>query len=290
MGALFDGGPCPNNNTTDKCAVHAQDGNSLAILSGATNNSEAASLAGSSSTPEASILSFMTSALSRPYGNAFYDVSTLSPSDQFDQRVYAFISYFELAARFQVAQDENATLVAVSAYDELRRLYGYMANHDPFSTFWEGIGPNGSYYEAGYTSLAHGWSTGIVPLMQNYVLGVTPTGVGFRSFVVRPVVFGGGFHWARGVVPTPDSGEIGVAWTVDDVDTGAGLQLTVAAPVGGDGGTVYVPVAEGDGTVTQDGLVVWTRSDGGVGAVRFEKGHVVVGVEAGSTNVFEVSA
>lgn len=325
VGALYDGGPCTTNGT-GKCAVHAQDGNGLAILSGATDNSYAAGLVGPGTTPAASILAFCTAALSRPYGNAFYDRSTLSPSDQFDQRVYAFVSYFELAARFRTSQNalnasigdtnndnsnnnnNNATLggggdpsaaraAAAGAFEELRRLYGHMASNDPFSTFWEGIGPGGGYYEEGYTSLAHGWSTGVVPLLQKYVLGVTPTGPGFATFDVRPVTVGGGLGWARGVVPTSGSGGegIGVDWTVADTDSGRGLTLTVTAPAASVG-TVYVPVAEGDDAVARDGTTVWTAAGGvqtGVASgdeVRVQGRYVVVGVEAGSTHVFTTSA
>lgn len=299
VGALYDGGPCTTNGT-GKCNVHAQDGNGLAILSGATalatqstndDDSNSADL-------DTSILDFCTSALARPYGNAFYDKSTLSPDSEFDQRVYAFISYFELAARFQVASNltsssssssSTANEIASSAYDELKRLYGHMATNDPFSTFWEGIGPNGSYYEQGFTSLAHGWSTGIVPLMQNYVLGVRPTGVGFATFEVKPVVSGGLLRWARGVVATP-AGAIGVDWSLTD---GSALSLTVETPEGEDAqGTVYVPVLEGATQVTVDGTVVWTREGGvreGADGVVAEGGYVVVSVGAGTSHVFETS-
>lgn len=332
VGALYDGGSCDDTITnTTKCDVHAQDGNGLAILSGATNNSVAASLVSSSSssgssTADESILNFMTGALSRPYGNAFYDKSTLSPDSDFDQRVYAFISYFELAARFQVASNltggsnsttASADAIAASAYDELKRLYGYMATNDPFSTFWEGIGPNGSYYEAGFTSLAHGWSTGIVPVLQNYVLGVRPTGSGFSTFDVRPVVTGGVLQWARGVVPTPNNGAIGVDWTIRTTTTTtttkragddqqqqqvSGLTLIIDTPAGSSVGTVYVPVAVGNNNnnsnnntntqVTEDGVTIWTESDGvssTASGVSYEDGYVVVIVQGGSSHTFETS-
>ncbi|KAF3769463.1 family 78 glycoside hydrolase [Cryphonectria parasitica EP155] len=291
VGALYDGGPCGTNDT-EKCPTHAQDGNGLAILSGATNNSYASSLVSTQTTVEESIFTFMTSALTRFYGNAFYDNSLLSPSDEFDQRVYAFISYFELAARFQTAGNLTTTTdptgVASSAFNELRRLYGHMANNDPFSTFWEGIGPNGSYYEQGYTSLAHGWSTCIVPLMQNYVLGVTPTGSGFSTFDVKPVVVGGGLEFAKGVVPTPNGGGISVGWEVADTGTGSGLTLTISTPTDTTG-QAFVPVASSDNTVAQDGTVIWTRSGGvvsGTAGVSFDGGYVVVGLDGGSSHNF----
>lgn len=191
--AFFDGGPCPNQAADEICNVHAQDGNALAVLSGAVNSSMATSL-----------LKYYGNATSQPYGNAFYDNDLLSAG--FSQRVYAFISYFELAARFATPGASS------SAIEEIKRLYGWMSTHDPEITFWEGIGPGGSPYEDGFTSMAHGWSTGIVPLMSNYILGVQPTGPGFKTWQICPVTDGGNLTWARGEVGTPQ-GSILVSWS-----------------------------------------------------------------------------
>ncbi|KAJ5805263.1 hypothetical protein N7474_011150 [Penicillium riverlandense] len=196
VGAFFDGGPCPNKPANTICNVHAQDGNGLTVLAGAVNSSTAASLLG-----------YYARVAARPYGNAFYDNDALSSG--FSERVYAFISYFELAARFATKG------AASSAFEEIKRLYGWMATHDPKITFWEGIGPGGSPYEQGFTSMAHGWSTGIVSLMSNYVLGVQPTGPGFKTWQICPVVDGGNLTWAQGEVGTP-SGPIRVSWKKND--------------------------------------------------------------------------
>ncbi|KAJ5752487.1 hypothetical protein N7520_009404 [Penicillium odoratum] len=193
VGAFFDGGPCPNQAADAICNVHAQDGNGLAVLSGSVNASLATSL-----------LNYYGNAASQPYGNAFYDNDLLSTG--FSQRVYAFISYFELAARFATPGASD------SAVEEIKRLYGWMSTHDPEITFWEGIGPNGSPYEEGFTSMSHGWSTGIVPLMSNYILGVRPTGPGFKTWQICPVSDGGDLTWARGEVGTPQ-GSILVSWS-----------------------------------------------------------------------------
>lgn len=145
----FDGSCGPAH-----CNTHAQDGNSLSIVGGVANSTRAAS-----------VLSYLAKNNARPYGNSFYDNDVVR--DGYSQRVYAFISYFEIEARFMSGQ-------ADSALEEIRRLYGWMANHDPGITMWEGIGPNGSPYEQGFTSMAHGWSSGVVPALTNHVLGVTP--------------------------------------------------------------------------------------------------------------------
>lgn len=198
VGAFYDGGPCPNNPGNTICDVHAQDGNGLAVLAGTVNSSLATSL-----------LDYYGKSAARPYGNAFYDNDSLQ--EGFSQRVYAFISYFELAARFATSG------AAGSAFEEIKRLYGWMSTHDPKITFWEGIGPNGSPYEDGFTSMAHGWSTGIVPLMSNYVLGVRPTSPGFKTWEICPIVDGGDLTWARGQIGTPH-GPIRVSWSKKDGD------------------------------------------------------------------------
>ena len=219
-GAFYDGicGDVP-------CQTHAQDGNSLSIVSGVANSTRAKS-----------ILSYLSINNARPYGNSFYDNDVIGP---FSQRVYAFISYFEIEARFK-------TGLADSALEEIRRLYGWMSTHDPGITTWEGIGPDGTPYEDGFTSMAHGWGTGVVPALTNYILGVMPSGPGFSTWSVKP--FPGDVKWAKGRVPTP-KGPINVGWTRD----ATGFFLSVTGPLGTKG-VVSIPVE--NGTVFYDSMIV----------------------------------
>lgn len=235
VGAFYDGGPCPNSPAGTYCNVHAQDGNSIAALAGITDKKVSAQ-----------ILDYWAKAAAQPYGNAFYDSSVLSPGDHFSSRVYAFISYFELSARLST----HGTVA--SAFDEIRRLYGWMSSHDPNITMWEGIGPNGSAYEGAFTSMAHGWSTGIVPLMTNHVLGVRPLEPGFKKWQVCPVIDGGGLSWARGVVPTPNGG-LQVSWATRETRAGTVFSLEVKAPRGTKG-IICVPIVGfASGKVKLDG-------------------------------------
>jgi hypothetical protein len=235
--AFFDGGPCPEKPGDTICNVHAQDGNGLAVLSGAVNSSVAAAL-----------LDFYGKTAARPYGNAFYDNDSIQAG--FSQRVYAFISYFELAARF-------ATLGAShSAFEEIKRLYGWMSTHDPEITFWEGIGSDGAPYEDGFTSMAHGWSTGIVPLMSNYVLGIKPTAPGFKTWQICPVTDGGDLIWARGAVGTP-SGPIKVLW---EKSLDGSFVLQIDTPNDTDG-VICVPTGGSKSQVIIDGMKVDSSAD-----------------------------
>ncbi|CAJ2506022.1 Uu.00g001520.m01.CDS01 [Anthostomella pinea] len=257
VGAFFDR-KC-DDGAAAGCEAHAQDGNSLAILSGVAN-----------ATLAASALAYMSSAMGRFYGNAFYDAAGEALGAGFADRVYPFISYFEIAARFETA-GVNAVDGVDGALDQIRRTWGWMAANETAGTHWEGIGAGGSKYEGGFTSLAHGWSTGVVPLLSTYVLGVKPVKPGFREWAVRPRP-GGGLTWAQGEVPTP-FGSLKVRW--DRGTNGEGFVVTVRAP-GGTNGTVSLPAAEGD----VEGGVVWADGSFGVQG-KVMGGFVEFAVEGG---------
>ena len=215
-GAYLDSGTGP--------ARHAQDGNAMAVTSGVADPAHATSA-----------LAYLAAHTSQPYGNAFMDNDTLSGVDGASQRVYAFTSYPELVARFQTGN-------AASALDQIRRTYGWMDTHDPGVTNWEGIGPGGTPYEGAFTSMAHGWSTGVLPALTNELLGAAPTSAGFATWRVAP--HPGDVAWARGVLPTPH-GPLRVSWT----SAAHRFHLTIDAPRG-TSGTVTLPV---DGVVRVDG-------------------------------------
>lgn len=242
VGAYLDS---TNLTTSFNQTRHAQDGNALAALTGIAPPSRAESA-----------LHYLATNTSRPYGNAFYD-GRLPDVDAANQRVYAFLSFFELQARLSLP----STTLHTSAIEEMKRLYGWMSTHDPGVTFWEGIGANGSLYEEGYTSMAHGWGTGVVGVMSNFVLGVTPAAPGFERWVVRPRVCG--LQWARGVV-----GGVEVWWGVGEDPEG--FEMSVEAPEG-TRGEVFVPVGEGERV----------RCGGEVVEGEAREGYVRVEVEGG---------
>jgi hypothetical protein len=185
-----------------------------------------------------SALNYLATHTTQPYGNAFMDNDTLSGVDGAAQRVYAFTSYPELVARFRVDP--------ASALDQIRRTYGWMETHDPGVTDGEGIGPGGTPYEGAFTSMAHGWSTGVLPALTNELLGAAPTSAGFATWQVSP--HPGDVAWARGVLPTPH-GPLAVDWSVD----GQGFRLFVSAPRG-TRGAVAIPAGFG-GVARLDGAV-----------------------------------
>ncbi|KAM0128493.1 hypothetical protein ACHAO1_008957 [Botrytis cinerea] len=270
VGAFFDGQgpPCVGEAF---CNTHAQDGNSISILAGVTNSSRSSS-----------ILNYLNTANNRFYGNSFYDNDVLQAD--FSQRVYAFISFFEISARFK-------TNLVASAFDEIRRLYGWMAKTDPKVTMWEGIGPNGSPYEQGFTSMAHGWSTGIVPAMSNYVLGVIPTGPGFSTWSVKP--YPGDLKWAKGRIPTP-KGPINVNWSIN---SSGWFLMSVDAP-SGTSGSVSLPVRFSTSVkrdtaieINVDGEVAWNNGPKAFDAqLNGDDGYITLSLAGGAIHNITVKA
>lgn len=192
---------------------HAQDGNGYAVVAGVAPASRATSA-----------LDYLSTHTHTDYGNAFMDNDTLVSDG--NQRVYAFTSFPDITARFM-------TGAADSAIEEIKRLYGWMATHDPGTTDWEGIGAGGSQYEGAYTSDAHGWSTGVVSELTNQLLGAAPATPGFTTWTVQP--HPGEVKWARGQLPTPH-GPLQVSWT----HRGDAFLVTVDAPRD-TSGTVTLP-------------------------------------------------
>jgi hypothetical protein len=208
--AFWDRGAGAFRDTTEDSTTHPQDGNAFAILAGLATPAQARSA-----------LLHLTSWNARFYGNTFSDSTVWdghSWGSDADQRVYPFISYFEVTARFEQGMDE-------SALELIRREWGYMLTHGPKSTMWETIGPRGGPPVDRVPSWDAGWSSGAAPALSEYVLGVKPLSPGFATFSLAP--HAGDLEWARGDVPTPH-GPIHVAWKRDK----GRLVIQVRAPPG----------------------------------------------------------
>jgi hypothetical protein len=165
-------------------------------------------------------MNYLASRNWRDYGNTIADTNNWDGPDwgfQASDRVYPFMSYYELSARFQLG-------LTSTAFDLLRREWGYMTRVGP-GTMWETIGPYGGPPVDGHPSYDSGWSSGGAPALTQYVLGVTPTSPGFATFTVTPQA--NDLWWASGDVPTPH-GTIHVSWR----RVGLAVLLRVTAPSG----------------------------------------------------------
>ena len=249
-------------DSTTGAARHAQDGNSIAITAGVADPTRAAAA-----------LAHLDATTVLPYGNAFMDNDTIF--DGASQRVYAFTSYPELVARFESGR-------ADSALDQIKRTYGWMDRNDPGTTHWEGIGPGGSLYEDAYTSMAHGWSTGVLPALTNELLGIRSTSPGFATWSVRP--HPGSVTWARGQVPTPH-GPLTADWT----NPGGGVFTLDFKGPHGTHGTVAVPTGGHAVVVHVDRRVAWNGRRGTAYNARLDGDYVVLdGLPTGGSHTVTV--
>jgi Bacterial alpha-L-rhamnosidase C-terminal domain/Bacterial alpha-L-rhamnosidase 6 hairpin glycosidase domain len=191
--------------------VHPEDGNAFAILAGLASPAQARSA-----------LDYLSRHTRLPYGNAMADDNVWqeprrSPARE---RVYPFIGYFDVLARYKAGLGD-------SALELIRREWGWMVTHAKTPPgMWELIGPHGGGLHGYRVSYDSGWASGAAPALTEYVLGVQPTSPGFATFTVTP--HPGNLSWARGRVPTP-SGYITVSWRKG---TRGKLTLSVQAPPG----------------------------------------------------------
>jgi len=207
--AFWDAGAGAYSDTTNDPATHPQDGNAFAVLSGVATHQQALSA-----------LAYLAGHDWRGYGNTIVDTDAWDGPAwgwQASERVYPFMSYFELVARFELGLDS-------SAFDLIRREWGYMVENGP-GTMWETIGPYGGPPTDQHPSYDSGWSSGAAPALTQYVLGVEPTSPGFATFTVTP--HPNDLTWAEGDVPTPH-GPIHVSWR----RIGGAVFLRVKAPAG----------------------------------------------------------
>ncbi|MGP8058213.1 MAG: alpha-L-rhamnosidase C-terminal domain-containing protein [Acidimicrobiales bacterium] len=202
----------------------AQDADSMAVLFGVAPSGKGAA-----------ILDAMGRALpTTPYGTLPFSANT-----GYEEAVSPFVTNEELQALF----GEGDTAPAMSM---LETLWGYMDGPGPDFTGadWEGVGADGSPDFEGFTSLAHGWSTGPTADLSAYVVGVQPSSAGYRTWTVRPSP--GSLAWVEGDVPTPQ-GTIAVRWAQGRPS--GRFAMEVSAPPG-TRGTISVPVPATGASVT----------------------------------------
>jgi alpha-L-rhamnosidase len=223
---------------------HPLDANALAVLFGVAKDERATQA-----------LDFLRNRLWTPSGTLAADKSYGGWAQ--DDAIWPAYIYPEVEARFG-AHDDTAALELV------RRTWGAMLAHDPSSTFWEFAKADGAVRD-GSASLAHGWSTGALPALSRWVLGVRPVTPGYAEYVIDP--HPGDLSWACGAVPTP-AGPIRIAWQRSD----GAFSLQFDAP-SGTSGRFIVPV----GTPTEvllDGQPVSTAQidDSAIGLAGLEAG------------------
>jgi hypothetical protein len=204
-------------DTPEGPVVHPQDGNVFAVLAGLASPAQATSA-----------LHYLSLTTQRQWGDTIADNNVWDDpiwGSEAGERVYPFISYFDVLARYQAGR-------AASGLELIRREWGYMLHNRPGSRMWESISAHGGPPPSNYgPSWDHGWSSGAAPALTQFVLGVTPASPGFQRFNAMP--YPGVLAWARGDVPTPH-GTIHFEWA----RKGKKYTAKVVSPVPG---TVTLP-------------------------------------------------
>ncbi|CAG9998126.1 unnamed protein product [Clonostachys byssicola] len=207
--------------------LHAQDGNSLALLYGLAENET------------------QRMAVSEGLERNWNDIGPVTP--ELEDTISPFVSGLELLAHLHGAGNTKR------AQRLLRRLWGYLLDDSSGlftgSTFAEGLAANGSLYyrsersykyDAAYTSLAHGWSSGPTTALVTGVLGLRLEEIGGRRWSLRPQL-GEGLRsvWA--------GFETGLGWFEGKVTVGedGGVEVEVVAPKGTKGRIVFPDDARG---------------------------------------------
>jgi alpha-L-rhamnosidase len=160
-----------------------------------------------------------------------------------------YYNYYVIRAMAEVGHRQEAL-------GWIRQYWGGMLREGATS-FWEGYDP--SWYKedfhsslqadnrSGYfVSLAHGWSAGPTAWLMEEVLGIKPTGPGFKTVEVRPDLVD--LAWAKGAEPTPQG-----LLKVEARKDGAGMKVSVDVPEGV-AARVFVPVSGTAGSVTVNGV------------------------------------
>jgi hypothetical protein len=237
-------------------SLHPQDGNALAIWFGLT----------ASAAQNASILAYLRSDWNS-YGAA---------TPEWNGGDHPYPGSMEVMARFAAGDDAGAL-------DLIRREWGYMLNSPigTASTFWEGYNANGSFgYDStgpGYTSLAHGWSTGPTAALTFDVLGVAPDGPGGSyHFIPHP----GDLQFAQGRLGLPQ-GAITAAW-----DRGTGRFTEHLTAPAGTSGEAAVPTFGQQVTVTVNGTIAWDGTTAKSYGAHADSSYVYLnGLPAGSFTI-----
>jgi len=195
------------------------DANAVAIVGGTITDGQ----------DQKRILDYILSTMWSPWGSLTVDIPYPRTRPEYhNRRVWPWMVALEVWARFLAYSDDDGDY----ALTLTRRTWGHFLTHDPYSTFWEWVGPDGTP-ETPYTSLCHGVSAGVVPILSTYVTGIEPTSPGFRTYRILPHL--GDLEWAQAVVPTPQGP---LSFSIRRDGQPGRLRMTLASPPGTKGEVV----------------------------------------------------
>ncbi|WP_222851026.1 alpha-L-rhamnosidase C-terminal domain-containing protein [Phytoactinopolyspora mesophila] len=201
-----------------------------------------------------SAMAFLDQSLRTPYGTraSEYTDNPYRASD-----IQGYINAMEALGRVRYGDGQGAV-------DLIRRWWGHMLAKGP-GTGWFAWHNDGSVERGAFANSS--WTTAL-PALSEGVLGVRPTGPGYRRWEVAPQP--ADLHWAQGRVPTP-GGSIAVRWE----RTENRFALTVEPSQDGEG-EVAVPLLGAAREITMDGEVAWRDGSATGGVSAYQRGDAVV--------------
>lgn len=121
---------------------------------------------------------------------------------------------FLLNAIFKAQRDLGLTNLSV-ARTQLDDFWSAMVTQDQYysGASWEYIHPDGSPGINRFTSLSHPWGAAPTYVLPEYVLGISATSAGYKTWKFTPLVEGLDLDHARGTVVTP-YGDIEAGWKI----------------------------------------------------------------------------
>ncbi|KAK6432942.1 hypothetical protein LTR95_010880 [Oleoguttula sp. CCFEE 5521] len=190
------------------------------ILSGAANNSQAASMV--AKMPELR--------LGIGYKTSSADVS--SPDYELSPNTQGML----LEALFKAHRDLGVTSLTV-AKSLLDDMWSKMVTQDVYysGASWESLNPVGKPGIQLFTSLAHPWGAAPTYVLPEYVLGISATSAGYQTFNFQPLLQGLDLTEVNGTVVTP-YGSIHADWQI--VDNGRGVIVSATVPKGTTGNLI----------------------------------------------------
>lgn len=217
----FDEGYGAFKDNATATALHPQDANSMAILFGVVNATSA-----------------VASSISSRLTDNWSPIGAVSP--ELPENISPFISSFEIQAHLTIGETERAL-------DLIRRSWGWYANHPngTGSTVIEGYLVNGTFgyrssrgygYDPSYVSHAHGWSSGPTSALTEYIVGLSVTGPGGRTWSLMPQF--GDLKFAEAGFMT-EIGKFAAKWE----KSSTGYTVTLETP-NGTKGNASLPVLE----------------------------------------------
>jgi len=138
--------------------------------------------------------------------------------------------------------------------------------HSCLTSFFNSVDDQGT--SRLFVSLAHAWSSGPAPWLQQNVLGVNALAPGYRTVEIRPDL--AGLQWARGTVPTP-AGNVSISIE------GVGSRVDLQIPSGMDA-YVSMPSPSKKPIVTVNGIPVSGSlvENGSRARIHLADGHFVL--------------